>query len=147
MGKSNNVDPVEVATKNQDLDLINDDEQEVTEGVEEAIELLLSGLSDRDTTVRYSSAKGIGRIANRLDYELADQILGGLIDLLRHETVTENGKINVAGVKDATWHGACLALAEFTRRGLLLPERLESVLPWTVAALLFEQRRPSHSIG
>ena len=30
---------------------------------------------------------------------------------------------------DSSWHGGCLALAELSRRGLLLPDRLEEVMP------------------
>ena len=41
---------------------------------------------------------------------------------------------------DQFWHGACLALGELARRGLLLPERLESVVPLVQQALGFDQR-------
>lgn len=38
----------------------------MVEEIEEAIELLLQGLRDKDTIVRWSSAKGIGRVLARL---------------------------------------------------------------------------------
>jgi hypothetical protein len=129
------------------LDVKNDEPQEIVDGMEETIELLLGGIEDRDTTVRYSSAKGIGRIANRLNFDMADQILDSILDKFQLNCLVSDAGINVAGVNDALWHGACLSLAEFIRRGLLLPEKLGSVLPWTLAALFFEQRRSSHSIG
>lgn len=36
------------------------------EELEEALDLLLQGLNDGDTVVRWSAAKGIGRIAAKL---------------------------------------------------------------------------------
>lgn len=42
------------------------EEFEVVEETEEAIELLLNGLKDKDTIVRWSSAKGLGRVLGRL---------------------------------------------------------------------------------
>ena len=62
-----------------------------------------------------SSAKGIGRITNRLPLELADDVVGGAVDLLAPDE------------QASAWHGGCLALAELARRGLLLPARLPEV--------------------
>ncbi|CAE7518043.1 TFCD, partial [Symbiodinium necroappetens] len=45
------------------------------------------------------------------------------------------------------WHGGCLALAELTRRGLLLPERLPTVIPLICQALHFEQVSGNHAVG
>lgn len=44
--------------------------------------------------------------------ELADDVVGSVLELFSYQE--SNG----------AWHGACLALAELGRRGLLLPGRL-----------------------
>ena len=40
-----------------------------------------------------------------------------------------------------------MALAELSRRGLLLPSHLSSVVPLTLRALTFDVRTATHSIG
>jgi len=48
------------------------------------------------------------------------------------------------GGGDAAWHGACLALAELARRGLLPPARLLGAAPRIADALRFDARRGAH---
>lgn len=94
-----------------------DDEDVDYDKLEVIIQVLLEGLKDDDNIVRWSAAKGIGRITGRLDKEMADQIVEQLQDLFdKNET-------------DSSWHGGCLALGELCRRGLLLPERLDKFVP------------------
>ncbi|XP_058417957.1 tubulin-specific chaperone D isoform X2 [Diceros bicornis minor] len=88
------------------------DDDDVPEEVESVIEQLLVGLKDKDTIVRWSAAKGIGRMAGRLPKELADDVVGSVLDCFSFQET------------DNAWHGGCLALAELGRRGLLLPSRL-----------------------
>lgn len=45
------------------------------------------------------------------------------------------------------WHGACLAIAELSRRGLLLPSRLSEVVRGVEQAVVYDQRKGSHSVG
>jgi len=44
------------------------------------IDNLLIGLTNKDTIVRWSAAKGIGRICSRLELEQADDIFTALLD-------------------------------------------------------------------
>lgn len=94
--------------------------------IEKIIDFLTESLRDKDTVVRWSAAKGLGRITQRLDQELADDIVKSILDLF-----TPNGG-------DYTWHGGCLAVGELCRRGLLLPEKLKIVFPILFKALLFD---------
>ena len=48
---------------------------------------------------------------------------------------------------DNAWHGGCLALAELCRRGLLLPERLESAIAVLDKALIYDVNVGTHSVG
>lgn len=47
-------------------------EVDIPDELEDIVEALLCGLRDRDTVVRWSAAKGIGRITERLPQELGE---------------------------------------------------------------------------
>lgn len=119
---------------------------EVREEVEEVLDILLCGLRDCETIVRWSAAKGIGRVTGRLPQSLADDVLQSVLDCFRLslvdisyyfvsmfitvlEKVMEPGmEVCVSGIcshlKLLSSNAGCLAVAELGRRGLLLPSRL-----------------------
>jgi hypothetical protein len=107
----------------------------VPDQVEDSMAQLLQSLTDPATTVRWSAAKGIGRVTERLPSSCADDILDAILELC---TDYEN---------DSAWHGACLSLAELSRRGLLLPERLEEVVPIVIRGIHYDIPRGQHSVG
>ncbi|PSS24147.1 Tubulin-folding cofactor D like [Actinidia chinensis var. chinensis] len=112
-----------------------EEDMDVPEIVEDIIELLLSGLRDTDTVVRWSAAKGIGRVTSLLTYTLSDEVLSSVLELFS------------PGEGDGSWHGGCMALAELARRGLLLPISFPKVVPVVVKALHYDIRRGPHSVG
>ena len=113
----------------------DDDDIDDIEVVEELIGNLLEALTDKDTIVRWSAAKGIGRLANRLP---KDMIVDIIMNITEYFTDTET---------DGAWHGGCLAIAELAWRGLLLPEQLSTVIPKTIEALAYDVKRGAHSVG
>ena len=120
--------------------VVEDDEQEYDEvpsELEAIVQRLLDGLSDSDTVVRWSCAKGIGRVTMALSSADADDVVCGVLDVFERSAAND----------DAAWHGACLAVAELARRGLLLPGRLSAAMPWTLRALHFDVRSAAHSVG
>ena len=74
-------------------DGLDDDQYEQLEFI---IQYLLDGLKDEDNIVRWTAAKGIGRITMRLDQDGADQIVQEIYNLFK-ECDT-----------DSAWHGGCL---------------------------------------
>lgn len=93
------------------------------------------GLKDQETIVRWSAAKGIGRITNRFSKEMASDVLASVLDLFTY-------------VEDVfAWHGGCLAIAELGRRGLLLPDQLATVIPIVLNALVFDKKIGNFSLG
>jgi hypothetical protein len=84
---------------------------------------------------RWSSAKGIGRVTGRLPKELADEVVGSILELFSPRESNE------------AWHGGCLSLAELGRRGLLLPQRLGEVVPVVLKALVYDQPRGYDAVG
>eukprot|EP01138_Halocafeteria_seosinensis_P011721 gb/GECG01011978.1/.p1 GENE.gb/GECG01011978.1/~~gb/GECG01011978.1/.p1 ORF type:complete len:1494 (+),score=189.78 gb/GECG01011978.1/:1-4482(+) len=113
----------------------DDDDIDIPSEMEEIIEILLTGLRDTDTVVRWSAAKGVGRITIRLPRSFGDEVVEAVMQLLS------------PAESDASWHGGCLALAELSRRGLLLPSRLPEAVPLIAQALKYDVRKGSHSIG
>ncbi|KAL4443777.1 hypothetical protein ABPG75_011514 [Micractinium tetrahymenae] len=113
-----------------------EEDVEHVEQLEGVIEALLTGLADKDTVVRWSAAKGVGRVTGRLPRDLADDVVASLLD-----------SFFTPGASDTAWHGGCMGLAELARRGLLLPERLPEVAPLVVQALEYDVRRGPCSVG
>lgn len=68
--------------------------------VEDVVELLLCSLRDDDTVVRWSAAKGVGRIGARLPALAAADVCDSVLSLF-----AENER-------ETAWHGGCMALAE-----------------------------------
>jgi len=112
-----------------------EEEYDIPDAIEDVVDELLVGLRDKETIVRWSAAKGVGRVTGRLPQELADDVVGSILDLFSPRET------------DASWHGGCLALAELGRRGLLLPARLPKVVPLILKALVYDERRGSFSVG
>uniref|UniRef100_A0A0A9YXM9 Tubulin-specific chaperone D n=1 Tax=Lygus hesperus TaxID=30085 RepID=A0A0A9YXM9_LYGHE len=112
-----------------------EEDQEIPQELDEIIEELMHGLRDEDITVRWSAAKGIGRVMSRMNKQFGDEVIGYVLDLL---TPRENA--------DA-WHGGCLALAEFSKQGLLLPARLPEIIPVVKRALVYDEPVGHGSIG
>ncbi|XP_063682976.1 tubulin-specific chaperone D-like isoform X2 [Bolinopsis microptera] len=117
----------------------NEDEDEegyeIPDEIEEVLEVLFRGLRDPETIVRWSAAKGVGRITARLPRSLATDIVNQLLDCFSPlETAS-------------SWHGGCLALAELGRHGFLLPDHLPEVVPILVKALQYDEKRGNLIIG
>ncbi len=124
---------------NDDADMDSEDELfDVPDQVEDSMAQLIQSLTDPATTVRWSAAKGIGRLTERLPILCANDVLDALLDLCKNDQNYENDNI---------WHGSCLTLAELARRGLLLPERLNEVIPIVIQAIQYDVPRGSHSVG
>ncbi|XP_011051953.1 PREDICTED: tubulin-specific chaperone D [Acromyrmex echinatior] len=133
--KANDIDNTESITCIKKTISNDNEDQEIPPAIEDIIEQLIQGLRDKAITIRWSAAKGIGRITARLPIDLADDVLGFVLNLF-------SGRES-----DSAWHGGCLALAELGRRGLLLPHRLSDVIPVVLQALVFDEPRAYGSIG
>ncbi|KAL3908686.1 MAG: hypothetical protein SGILL_008388, partial [Bacillariaceae sp.] len=107
----------------------------VPDEVEIGMDKVLRSLTDSSTVVRWSSAKGIGRITARLPAICAEDVLDAILALFDDKQ------------RDNDWHGACLALAEMARKGLLMPHRLEDVVSKIVEAIHYDVPRHRSSVG
>ncbi|KAF8795134.1 Tubulin-specific chaperone D like protein [Argiope bruennichi] len=113
----------------------DDEDYDIPDETEDIIEQLLVGLRDKDTIIRWSAAKGIGRVTSRLPKELADDVVTSVLELF---SLRES---------DSAWHGGCLALAELGRRGLILPQHLDRVVSVVLKALIYDEQRGNFSVG
>lgn len=113
----------------------SEENDDVVEEIDSILEAMLKFLGDSDTIIRWSAAKGIGRICMRVPRSFAQDIVNAVLHCFEDED------------DDANWHGACLALAELTRRGLVLPNKLPDIIPFLEKALLFNIQKGQHGIG
>ena len=120
-----------------DMDNESDDDsfEEYFDELEIVVETLLNGLRHDSTNVRWSSAKGIGRVSERLPKEMADQIFSSVFELFSF------------GEQDNAWHGGCLTLAELGRRQLIQPTNLEPVINVVRKALVYDELKGMYFAG
>ncbi|KAI0632121.1 TBCD protein [Trametes polyzona] len=124
-----------------------EDEIDVPEEVETVLEELFKALRDKDTIVRYSAAKGVARICERLPADFAEQVLDQVLELFSIHSIAVASIYDMPSIAESTWHGACLACAEIARRGLIPDERLSELIGWLSRAIYFDIRKGAHSIG
>ncbi|KAI0761942.1 TBCD protein [Trametes elegans] len=127
------------ASEEEDID--------VPDEVETVLEELFKALRDKDTIVRYSAAKGVARICERLPTDFAEQVLDQVLQLFSIHSIAVASIYDMPSIAESTWHGACLACAEMARRGLIPDERLAELIGWLSKALYFDIRKGAHSIG
>ncbi|XP_052740499.1 tubulin-specific chaperone D [Bicyclus anynana] len=113
----------------------DDDDQDIPQEVEDVVELLLCSLRDDDTVVRWSAAKGVGRIGARLPALAAADVCDSVLVLFADNE------------RDTAWHGGCMALAELGRRGLISPRQLRSAVRCAAAALARDEARAAGGGG
>ncbi|ETW81590.1 hypothetical protein HETIRDRAFT_383952 [Heterobasidion irregulare TC 32-1] len=137
---------------NGQVDYSTDEEQEtdVPEDIETVLEELFNALQDRvssDTVVRWSAAKGVARLSERLPKDFAAQVLDTVLGLFSIHSMGIASIYDMPATAESTWHGACLACAEMARRGLVADDKLPELLEWMSKALYFDIRKGTHSIG
>lgn len=126
---------IDANKENDNVQTSEEEDYDIPDEIETFLSILISSLKDRDTDVRWSAAKGIARLTSRLPLLLADDVIGTLLDLF-DESETESA-----------WHGACLCIAELSRRGLLLPTRLAELEPKLKLALHYELIKGQYCSG
>ncbi|CAE6412425.1 hypothetical protein ACGC1H_005473 [Rhizoctonia solani] len=134
----------------EEEDAYNEPEYDVPipDSIEEVIEQLIAGAQDQDTAVRYSSAKGIARVASRLPEAFSDEIVDAVTALFSiHGTNLADDVLDLPPAAEMTWHGACLSYAELARRGMISASRIKEVMGWICKALSFDVRKGAHSVG
>ncbi|GAB1297210.1 Tubulin-specific chaperone D [Apodemus speciosus] len=123
-----------------------DEDYDVPEGVETVIEQLLVGLKDKDTVVRWSAAKGIGRMAGRLPRELADDVVGSVLDCFRRRI--RHGTVDAWPWQ--SWGDEACCYHRGSRRGDSLSfdvAALKEFVSVILKALTYDEKRGACSVG
>ncbi|KAL4251881.1 Tubulin-folding cofactor D [Abortiporus biennis] len=124
-----------------------EEDMDIPEETETVLDELFKALQDKDTVVRYSSAKGVARIAERLPAEFSEQVFENILHLFTIHSAAVARIYEMPSIAEGTWHGASLACAEISRRGLIPDSKLTELLGWMTKALYFDIRQGAHSIG
>lgn len=102
--------------------------------IESILDYLLNSLVDKDYVVRWTAAKGIGRISERLTQDMVNDIIHSILD-------------NLNSYEETDLQGSCLAIAEMCKRGLILPNHLNRITDLLNKVLLFEVNRGGFCTG
>ncbi|KAL5520109.1 hypothetical protein ACEPAG_1769 [Sanghuangporus baumii] len=122
------------------------EEPDVPGEVEHALGELFELMQDKDTSVRWSSAKGIANISERLPASFIDQIMDNIFGIYAVYGL-DIAPSELPSTAEHSWHGATLACAEMARRNLISGSKLPDVLLWARKALVFDVQKGSFSIG
>ncbi|KAI9465506.1 TBCD protein [Lactarius psammicola] len=133
----------------------SDDGSDVPEEIEVVLEELFRSLTGQsklseDTVVRWSAAKSVARISERLPAEFTQQVVDTVIGLFSVHSIAIASLYDMPAIAESTWHGACLSCAEFLRRGLIANDQLADAITLddqSECALYFDIRKGAHSIG
>lgn len=109
---------------------MEEEDFDVPEEVETVLEELFKALRDTDTIVRYSAAKGVARVSERLPVDFTEQVLEQVLHMFSIHSIAGATLYDMPSIAEGTWHGACLACAEMARRGLVPDERLSELVEW-----------------
>ncbi|KAK8776301.1 hypothetical protein V5799_030355 [Amblyomma americanum] len=109
-------------------DARENEEFDVPEIVEDVLDKLLQGIEDGCLDIRWSAAKGIGRIASRLPKAFASEVVSSVFSMFEKKD------------SESSLHGGCLALAELGCRGTLLPDQLPDVVASVLPCLVFDEQ-------
>lgn len=104
-----------------------EEDYDIPDEIELILDSLLTALRDASTNVRWSAAKYVARVTNRLPKTMASDVVSHVLQICDWRD------------SDSSWHGACLSLAELARRGLILPQQLDEVVELTIKALTFDE--------
>lgn len=84
----------------------------------------------QDTVVRWSAAKGVARISDRLPWDFTEQVLETIMGHFSTHSIAVASIYDMPAIAESTWHGACLACAEMARRGLVSKAQLSTLVDW-----------------
>lgn len=119
------------------------------------IDHLMTCLSDKDNPVRFSASKALSIIAQKLDPDMAEQLLDALAERLQEDvnlTVTDSVsaplRLDLSTADPLKWQGLILTLSHLLFRHSAPKWKLTTIVGLLVNALDFEQRSPTGaSIG
>ena len=85
--------------------------------------------------MRWSAAKAVARISERLPAEFTSQVVDTVIGLFSIHAIATASLYDMPAIAESTWHGTCLSCAELLRRGLISNDRLPDVIDWIIKVI------------
>lgn len=85
--------------------------------------------------MRWSAAKAVARISERLPAEFTSQVVDTVIGLFSIHSIATASLYDMPAIAECTWHGTCLSCAELLRRGLIPSDHLPDVINWIIKVI------------